>query len=108
MGRKIISWFTVVITVVLLGFGLMCWVYCMDTEEMQIHLKESQNIFSLEGDYPRIDGSESSQLDNFTDALMLLTAGYNGTESIIDKAMNNYRLTVKDKTPCESLVRIGF
>lgn len=60
----------------LVGYLLLVMVYCIPTENMEKHVKESVPIFLKEGDYPKITGSTTSQLDNFTDALMLLTASY--------------------------------
>lgn len=58
-----------------LGIVLMFAVYCLPTDSMNRHLQESKAVFEEEGSYPRYHSWCSSTLDNFTDALMLLSAG---------------------------------
>lgn len=56
--------------------------------------------------YPKVLSNYSStQLDDFTDAVILLTAGYDGEESVMEKAFANYRYVSGD--PCESLQTYG-
>ena len=54
------------------------------------NVMQSQDIFVKEGIYPMALPLSFSQLDNYTDALILLESGYDGDESLIDKALLNY------------------
>lgn len=72
------------------GTILMYAVYLLPISPIERHLKESIPVFQREGPYPKPVSWCSSTLDNFTDALMLLTAAYNGEESTLDKAMSLY------------------
>lgn len=78
-----------------LGTALLYAAYLLPTVSMSRHLEESIPVFQAEGSYPRQVGWCSSTLDNFTDALMLLTAAYDGKEPTMDKAMNLYFETVE-------------
>ncbi len=63
---------------------------------------KSENSFSEKVSYPKeITNYRSAQLDDWTDAIILAIAGYDGNESVIDKSFANYREVKGD--PCESL-----
>lgn len=66
----------------------------------------SKTSFSQKVSYPKgIANYTSSQLDDFTDAIILTTAGYSGEEPAIVRAFSNYRVYAGD--PCESLQAYG-
>lgn len=91
----VIKMCTVLIISICLGTVFLYAAYLLPTTSMNRHLEESIPIFQAEGAYPQQVGWCSSTLDNFTDALMLLTAAYDGGEPTIDKAMNLYFKTVE-------------
>lgn len=110
-GKEIGVTAGVFLAVVLLGFVIMCAVYCLPAGRCAIHVRQSgQVMVQGEDEYyrPMIVGKNSTILDNFTDTLMLLTAGYVGGEGVIDKAMNNYRISMKDGTLIESCQICGL
>lgn len=83
-------------------------VYLLPTAPMGAHLEQSIPVFQEEGSYPRQFNWCSSTLDNFTDAIMLLTAVYDGEEPPLDKAMNLYYETVGNEiAPVPSLLEYG-
>lgn len=76
------------------------------------NLRESVPVFQREGTYPNLNGwggapnQESwnhKTMDNFTDAIMLLTAGYDGGESATERAMSGYYALAPERNPAESL-----
>lgn len=71
------------------------------------NVMRSKVSFSEKALYSKvIENYDSSQLDDFTDAIILATAGYIGNESAIEKAFANYRAVSGD--PCESLQTYGL
>ena len=62
------------------------------------NVMQSQDIFVKEGIYPMALPLSFSQLDNYTDALILLESGYDGDESLIDKALLNYHYEKMEDT----------
>lgn len=73
-------------------------VYLLPTERMRSHVESSIEIFYTEETYPQqVAGYKLSQLDNETDAIMLLNAIYPGTEeSALQKAMKVPRINFAD------------
>lgn len=104
--KKIVFIPFVVIAMWLLGYFLLIIAYCIPTKAMTPHLKESSRIFKEEGTYPYLSGQVNSRLDNYSDALMILTATHNSSESIWKAAINASRYEIKGKNPAEVLVAI--
>lgn len=95
-------------SVVIMGFLLLCLVYSIPTERVAMHVRETGNEMVQEGNYwEMVTGKHTTRLDNFTDSIMLLTAAYDGSESIVDKAVNNYKTYGKGMTKQESLQICG-
>lgn len=85
----------------------MCLVYALPQDQIASHVAQSKEIFEKEGSYPRLVSWQiSSQLDNFTDALMLLMAGYHGEGPFYQDAFRNAFPSIEGNTPAETLVRI--
>lgn len=90
-----------------IGTVVLLLVYLLPTDTMQQHIFESSPVFQREGTYYTLVDWCTSQHDNFTDALMLLTAGYEGEGSLLDRAMSNYSCRVSGKNPAETLMVYG-
>lgn len=90
----------------LTGYLLLVMVYCIPTKNMEAHVRESVPIFLKEGDYPKVTDSTTSQLDNFTDALMLLTASYPMGEGkkVWEYALDATRYDIKGESPVKALI----
>ena len=100
----------VLLIAICLGTVLLYAAYLLPTASMSGHLEESIPVFQAEGSYPRQASWCSSTLDNFTDALLLLTPAYDGGEPTMDKAMNLYFRTVEttpDFNPVNSVLSCG-
>lgn len=92
------------ICVPLIGALLMIAVYMLPTERMKGHIANSDDIFNYEGIYPQIIGGyKSSQLDNYTDALMYATAIHESSGNAVHDAMVNGRYEYADDNMVQSL-----
>ena len=98
----------VVIPSVIFGYILLLFAYGIPGKRINNHVKESVKIFEREGVYPQlVNGYKDSQLDNWTDALMLLIAVHEDTEnSVFKRAAQNAYSIIPGKNPEETLVSI--
>ena len=81
------------------GFLLLILVYLLPTAPMEENVTASVEIFRREGTYPVTDiMGVDTRLDNFTDALMLLSASYPGEENALEKTLKVYRYAVPPET----------
>ena len=93
----------VFLAAVLFGFLALTVIYAMPTGRVQANVRISAEDLQEDGLYRQmVAGKETTKLDNFTDALMMLTASYGGDEGIIDKVVNNYETRLKDGDLIES------
>ena len=90
-----------------IGYFLLVAVYYIPVELMDNHIKQSSTVFYKEGTYPSSEGQISSRLDNFSDALMILTATHNDSENEWKAAVNATRYGIKGKNPVEVLLSIS-
>ena len=75
------------------GFVLLLAAFALPTEPMREHAFASRDVFAREGSYPMVRtlGAET-KLDNFTDSMMLIHAGYQAPETtILQRTLNVYR-----------------
>ena len=72
----------------LVGYMLLVMAYGIPTDYMKGNMSESARIIKTEGRYFRTMNRENSQLDNYTDSLMLLTASHPTTENAWTGAIN--------------------
>lgn len=106
--RKLFIALITVIISVIIGMVLLLLVNSIPNEKMVGNIKESVKVFEREETYPQLmDGMYSSRLDNFTDAIILLTSAYKKDTSLIDRTVNAYRITYPDTNPVNSLILWG-
>lgn len=106
--RKLFIALITVIISVIIGMVLLLLVNSIPNEKMVGNIKESVKVFEREETYPQLmDGMYSSRLDNFTDAIILLTSAYKKDTSLIDRTVNAYRITYHDTNPVNSLILWG-
>lgn len=79
-----------------IGTLLMCGVYSLPMEKIEENVTKSAHELKNESTYHSLFSWCTSQLDNFTDSIMLLESSYNKSDPIINKAMLNYRGMVED------------
>lgn len=86
------------------GSVLMVLVFLFPVQEMKANAQRSTEIYDYEEVYPQLMwGYKMSQLDNCTDATMILNAIFSGTGNVVDDAMKIYRTEYYDRTPVGSL-----
>ena len=78
---------------VAVGFALLLAAFALPTEPMRENALASQDVFAREGSYPmaRTLGVDA-KLDNFTDSMKLVHAGYQAPETtLLQRTLNVYR-----------------
>lgn len=87
---------------------LMLLINLLPVEPMKKNIAESVKVMEQEGDYHEVlPGLISSRLDNFTDSIMLVSSAHREDASLVERAMNVYRVRYEGKTPSETLVSYG-
>ncbi len=77
--RDILSSVTVVIIATLIGLILLYLVHLLPVSPMQDNIARSSELYNYEGVYPQWDtGYKATQLDNWTETLVLAAAIYDG------------------------------
>ncbi|MGN0981717.1 MAG: hypothetical protein ACI4O0_02375 [Candidatus Limivicinus sp.] len=79
---------------VILGVLLMTAVSCLPVNRIEDHVRQSAGVMESEGEYPSLLPWVNTNLDNFTDALMLLKASYRRTEDVspLESALMVYHM----------------
>ena len=88
---------------VAVGFALLLGAFALPTEPMREHALAAAELFEREGSYPtvRFLGGEAT-LDNFTDEMMLIHAGYHAPETtLLQRALNIYRPFSNEDDPAD-------
>lgn len=117
MRKQIVGMVKIYVVAVFLAFALIVGVFALPTHNMQQNMKESAQTLLDEGVYPTfLDGilirmrpgnvldlktlllnNRITARDNFTDALMLAQASYDGVEPLLERAMAVYRWSTEDE-----------
>jgi len=94
LGKKIAIFILILIVGIVLGTIAMTLVYMLPTERMDKNVRSSIDIMYTELVYPQqVMGYKSSQLDNETDSVMLLSAIFDDTKSSpLEQAMKVERV----------------
>lgn len=104
--KQILQIILILIFGTVVGGGIITLTYLIPQDWMREQFLASYDSFEQEGKYATvIKGEASSQLDNFTDALMLGTAYYNDEENIFKNAMLAPRIKHQDNNPTASLLK---
>ena len=82
-----------VVLCVAVGFALLLATFALPTEPMREHAYASRDVFAREGSYPMVRTlGVDTKLDNFTDSMMLIHAGYHAPETtLLQRTLNVYR-----------------
>lgn len=82
-----------VVLCVAVGFALLLAAFALPTEPMREHAYASRDVFAREGSYPMVRTlGVDTKLDNFTDSMMLIHAGYQAPETThLQRTLNVYR-----------------
>lgn len=82
-----------------IGWILLALVYLLPTAPMKVHAEKAVKVMEEQGShYECIPGQKATALDNYTDAIMLNTAVYDGQDSVWRESAGAYRYGWQDKT----------
>lgn len=90
-GRLMIHLILWVLIAIIAGTLLLHAVYALPAEKTADHMAASAAVITGEGVYPELFSWCTSQLDNYTDAIMLMNASFDSGESAIVQAMTAAR-----------------
>ncbi len=85
--RKLLAYILWVLIAALVGTGLLTAVYLLPADAMANHMDASAEVILREGEYPQLYSWCTSQLDNYTDAIILMNAAYDSGEPAVTQAM---------------------
>lgn len=96
----------VVLISIVVGMAVLATVYCIPVAPIKNNLVSSAELLKSEGLYLNLNSDPSSRLDNFTDTLMLQTAGYQITQSPLTEAIlaNRLKGSFDGASPLDSLL----
>lgn len=96
--KTVFKFVMIYVIAIISGIVLLMAVYSIPTKQMTENVVCSEEMLSDEGDYPEmVDGYKCTQLDNYTDKIMLGSAIYEGNESVIEKVIEVYRYGFGDE-----------
>lgn len=121
--NKIVGMIGIYLAGVIAAFVLIVGVFALPNDPIKKHVAESAETILDEGTYPAFMEDKLVRMhpdnafdigtlllnnritarDNFTDALMLLQASYDGTESLLERSMAIYRYSDAGDFPLTSL-----
>lgn len=88
-----------------IGIGLLTAVYCIPTDSIEKNIAQSALTIQKEGTYYPISIWFHSQLDNWTDSIILMEAGIGGESNAFQSAITASHGTIKHTTsPTDSLL----
>lgn len=91
---------------VLIGAGLMFFVYALPNERVVENVRAGLPLYEREGTYPSWALGEHSKLDNFTDAIILLEV-IHPKSGVVESAMLNPRFGLThDEKPVDALIKV--
>lgn len=111
MLKKIGLFSGILLGSIMAGTVLLTLVYMLPTEKMEQNVRSSIDIFYTESVYPmQVQGYKSTQLDNETDAVMLLGAIYSGGDkTALERAMCVERIDfTKTHSLCVDLIQYAW
>lgn len=103
-SRFILSLLLRVLICILVATLLLIAVFSIPARLMQDNMADSAQLLAEEGKYPVLSTLCTSQLDNFTDSIMLMNAVYASSEPIPVQAMTISQHAVGDLEPYDAMV----
>lgn len=105
LGKSVLK----LLIAVAVGFALILLVYLIPTERIEQNVLHSAEMYQFEQVGFNIQGPQYafSEVDNYTDGLMLLTAMDDSGDSLIERAMMNYRVGYHNEAPNGTLVKMA-
>lgn len=93
-----------ILLAVLIGTALLIGVYDLPTNQIANNVEKSSYIIQEEGTYPHLVEWATSQLDNWTDSIMLMESANEAITDPINDAMNIPRGYISGYNPAETIV----
>ena len=93
--------FCIIILSIIMGWILLTLAYSLPTERISKNLESSVRYFKET--YPQFTKYDSSKLDLYTDALMLLTSAHKNTEAVYIESLLNKQIYYDGKNPVQTL-----
>ncbi len=104
LKKSIISLLILLLSI-FIGLLLLLIVYALPTNKMLVNTLRSYEIYQYEGTTPQlVRGYSYSQLDNYTDALMLLMAIKDKDIPLLDEVLLSYHDAYHDKANDQAIV----
>ena len=104
--KTVWHYFILLVSGAFVGVILLMMVYLLPEERMKDHAAESLDVFLNEGpSYKFLPDVVVTRLDNYSDALMINTAIYEGNENVLVKAMAANQYTYQTGTAFDATVR---
>ncbi len=94
----------ILILSVVLGSVMLMAAYALPVSGIDENVVKSAHIIQREGAYPILTRLATSQLDNWTDAIMLAESAYDNGENLLNKAMNISRGAINGMNSPNALV----
>lgn len=95
----------ILLSSIIIGLLLLLIVYSLPTDKMLANTLRSYEIYQYEGTTPQlVRGYSYSQLDNYTDALMLLMAIKDKDIPLLDEVLLSYHDAYHDKANDQAIV----
>ena len=88
----------------LAGSALLTIVYTLPVNKIDLNVEKSAYTIQKEGTYPHLVTWATSQLDNWTDSIMLMESANSFTTSPVTDAMNVPRGSILNHNPFETIV----
>ena len=102
--RSVILGLANILCAILLGTVLLTAVQLLPIRNIQKNVQRSAVVFQTEGTYHSLFSWCQSQLDNFTDALILLTSSDDAPDTALNRAMYGYNGQIDGLSPTERLI----
>ena len=104
MIRNLAAMILIMAVCVAAGTALLSAVYALPVEPIDRNVKESAFTIQEEGTYPTLYPWCNSQLDNWTDSVMLLLAADDTEAGLADRTLKNWYGHISGLIPSEELV----
>lgn len=103
----ILQFLKILIFMIAAGYTLLLLVYMMPVKNIKSNLQESYKLFETEGTYRNlVDGYKDTQLDNWTDATILLETGHEYSVPVYQAALLNTKYKITNLNPTETFIDI--
>lgn len=106
--RKLLISVLLIILMVMAGFSLVFLTYALpESKAYKEHKTQSVETLMEEGSYPQLLSWCLSNLDNFSDSMIIQELNYSGSDSVLEKSVMNYYFADADGNPWGALSAEG-